>query len=43
MIFLALFVAITIDHPFTGPVRATAEAFELVIADFAERRLPEAP
>jgi hypothetical protein len=40
MIFLALFVAISIDHPFTGPVRVTAESFELVIADFTEKRSP---
>jgi hypothetical protein len=34
MIFSALFVAMCIDHPFTGQVRVTPEAFTLVLEDF---------
>jgi hypothetical protein len=34
LIFSALFVAMCIDHPFTGPVRVAPEAFTLVLEDF---------
>jgi hypothetical protein len=34
LIFLALFVALSIDHPFSGAVRVPPEAMELVLADF---------
>jgi hypothetical protein len=34
VIFLALFVAISIDHPFTGPVHVPPEPIALVFEDF---------
>jgi hypothetical protein len=34
VIFLALFVAVIIDHPFTGTVRVSPDALELVVNDF---------
>ena len=34
VIFLALFVAMSIDHPFTGPVSVEPEAIKLVLDDF---------
>jgi len=33
LIFLALFVAASIDHPFTGPIRVTPESLNLVLED----------
>ena len=36
VIFLALFVALSISHPFTGPVAVSAEPIELVVEDFAK-------
>lgn len=35
LIFLALLVIITIDHPFTGPVHVHPEPLELVLDEFA--------
>jgi hypothetical protein len=35
VIFLALFVAMSISHPFTGPVSVTPEQIELLLDDFA--------
>lgn len=35
-ISLSLFVVVSIDHPFTGPVRVTAEALRVVLEDFGE-------
>ena len=36
VIFLALFVALSISHPFTGPVPVSTEPIELVVEDFAK-------
>lgn len=36
-VFLALFVALSIDHPFTGEVRVRPEAMNLVLTDFASQ------
>jgi len=33
LIYLALFVAASIDHPFTGPIRVTPESLNLVLED----------
>jgi hypothetical protein len=34
VIFMALFVAIMIDHPFSGRVKVPPEAIEAVLRDF---------
>ena len=34
VIFLALFVAISISHPFAGPISVTPEPLKLVLKDF---------
>ena len=36
LIFLALFVAISVNHPFTGAIVVAPEPIELVLVDFAE-------
>lgn len=36
LIFTSLFVVVVIDHPFTGSVWVTAEAIEVVLADFGD-------
>jgi hypothetical protein len=43
MIFLSLFVAISIDHPFTGPVHVTPDSFNLVLADFSGGQSQQTP
>jgi Na+/proline symporter len=43
MISLSLFVVVSIDHPFTGPVRVLPEPLEAVVADFGENRAPPRP
>jgi hypothetical protein len=35
VITLALFVALTVDHAFTGPISVSPEALELILEDFA--------
>ncbi len=35
LVFIALLVIITIDHPFTGPVHVQSEPLELVLDEFA--------
>jgi hypothetical protein len=35
VIFLALFVAVSIDHPFTGSVSVSPDAMEDALHDFA--------
>jgi hypothetical protein len=35
LVFIALLVIITIDHPFTGPVHVDSEPLELVLHEFA--------
>ena len=34
VIFMALFVTVSIDHPFTGPIHVKPEALKLVLDDF---------
>jgi hypothetical protein len=40
VITLALFVALTVDHAFTGPISVSPEALELVLEDFANGAPP---
>jgi hypothetical protein len=35
LVTLALFVALTVDHAFTGPISVSPEALELILEDFA--------
>ena len=37
IVFMGLFVIVTIDHPFTGPVHVHGEALERVLHDFGGR------
>lgn len=37
IVFMGLFVIVSIDHPFTGPVHVGPEALEEVLADFHNR------
>jgi uncharacterized protein DUF4239 len=43
VISLSLFVVVSIDHPFTGPVRVTPEPLEAVLEDFDEHPAPPRP
>jgi Protein of unknown function (DUF4239) len=36
IVFMGLFVIVTIDHPFTGPVHVRGEPLETVLADFTQ-------
>jgi hypothetical protein len=36
IVFMGLFVIVTIDHPFTGPVHVHGEPLEAVLADFTQ-------
>lgn len=40
VITLALFVALSVDHAFTGPIHVSPEALEIVLEDFAAGRPP---
>jgi hypothetical protein len=40
IVFMGLFVIVTIDHPFTGPVHVDAEPLERVLADFQPEHAP---
>jgi hypothetical protein len=36
IVFMGLFVIVTIDHPFTGPVRVHGEPLQVVLEDFTQ-------
>jgi hypothetical protein len=36
IVFMGLFVIVSIDHPFTGPVHISADPLRTVLEDFAQ-------
>ena len=36
IVFMGLFVIVSIDHPFTGPVHISADPLRAVVEDFAQ-------
>lgn len=40
LVTLALFVALAVDHAFTGPIRVSPEALEIILEDFASGAPP---